>query len=258
LLLKTARSAARDRPDRAATIVIDSSTRQFDQAIRIAARATHVRSIAAVVEPRPEAGQIARRMCSDGDACVATLRRRVAKVCTRGDRCMSDERDGRLVCSVTASIAGGAVPPRSYFSERDTSVKNKMIIAAVAASAVAAATGSAVAGIKSYISTSIQRDFNGPGSGLVSGIYSTARDSADANEYFACYVDTSKAQNPSASCFASTTAQGYAQCYTSDPQLISAIRSAKDDTSMVFMWDTTGQCTYVWTGFSSMWAQKAP
>jgi hypothetical protein len=146
---------------------------------------------------------------------------------------------------------------RSCFNERNPYVKNKMIIAAVAASAIAATSGGAVAGIKSYMSTSISKATDG--SGTVSGIFSSARDSSDNTEQFGCYINTAKGSSaPTAYLFASTTAQGYAQCYTSDPQLLSAIHGLTDDTAVLFMFDTHGECTYVWTGFSSMWAHKAP
>jgi hypothetical protein len=77
------------------------------------------------------------------------------------------------------------------------------------------------------------------------GYLGSVRNSADAKEYIACQVDARPNVALQATCYAASAAGTYAQCFSSDPGIVSAALSIKGDSFINFNADANAKCTYL-------------
>jgi hypothetical protein len=119
--------------------------------------------------------------------------------------------------------------------------------AGIALTFVAASATMASAGLKSYVPLSV----NVAGKYASGGLAET-HNTADNVQYAECGTNATTGY-----CTLRDTAGTYYSCYTTDPALLTVIRSMSDESSFSISWNDTGVCTYVLSYASSRTAAKA-
>jgi hypothetical protein len=92
------------------------------------------------------------------------------------------------------------------------------------------------------------------------GAMGSARNSGDGNQYIGCLVDGYDNNTYSGACYALNAAGTQsANCYTTNPTVLNAIRSISGGTRIYFKWQaSTGICTLVEAANISYWAPEVP
>lgn len=119
--------------------------------------------------------------------------------------------------------------------------KRLLLSLSLAAAMILGGGGAAMAGLKSYFPLQV----NAPGR-YASGGLSETHNTANGVEYFEC------GSNPTTGyCTIRDAAGTYYSCMTTDPALLTVIRSMSDESSISVRWDASGVCTYVLSYASS-------
>ncbi|MEZ4362894.1 MAG: hypothetical protein R3B48_22070 [Kofleriaceae bacterium] len=109
------------------------------------------------------------------------------------------------------------------------------------AAILAAAGGAGLAGVKSYAPLSV----NAAGK-FASGGLAETRNTPDLVQYAECGTNATTGY-----CTLRDTSGTYYSCYTTDPALLTVIRSMSEESIFSIAWNASGVCTYVLSYASS-------
>lgn len=119
-------------------------------------------------------------------------------------------------------------------------MKRKMF-AGVFGLAMLVTAGTSLAGVKSYFPLTINY-----ASRYANGGLAETHNTADNTQYAECGSNSNTGY-----CTLRDTAGTITSCYTTDPALLTVIRSMSDESLFSIRWDTAGVCTYVLSYASS-------
>jgi hypothetical protein len=97
---------------------------------------------------------------------------------------------------------------------------------------------------------------NSDSSGSATGGMSTARNSADTNQYISCQVAGLRGQSAYVVCRASDANGNSGSCGSADPALVQVAASMTSDAVLQFIWDKDAQCIGLQVISSSSFAPK--
>jgi hypothetical protein len=81
----------------------------------------------------------------------------------------------------------------------------------------------------------------------------SARGTADANAMVSCSTHNYPAGGAWGTCNVTTSTGVSASCFTSDPAVLTAMRSLDNQSYLQITWDGTGQCTEVFVATGSLY-----
>jgi hypothetical protein len=131
---------------------------------------------------------------------------------------------------------------------------SRPILSALFASLVlVGGSGLASAGVKTYSPVKATPWVSNPNMMSVAGSASATRDTADAVQFISCSTSAS-----AGACTYRDLAGKFYTCFTTDPGLLTVIRSMQGDSVMEYDYDvTTGKCSYINVGAHSASEPKA-
>lgn len=103
------------------------------------------------------------------------------------------------------------------------------------------ASTAALAGLRTSMQVVIVDDRS-----YVIGDLSATSNTSDTTQSLGCYNEPGLGI-----CYATDSSGRSRGCSTSDPEILAAMRSLSGDSSLVFYWDTSGNCQYVYVENSS-------
>lgn len=125
----------------------------------------------------------------------------------------------------------------------------KLAITAFSVTVAALVAGKAMAGYKATSYVTVNGTLR-----YASGAMGDARNSADANQYIGCSVDTMSG----VSCSASDSSSNYVGCYTTDATILAAVQGYTPGAYLHFQYDASGTCTELFYEKYSWWRPMTP
>ncbi|MGH8049234.1 MAG: hypothetical protein ACREPB_01090 [Arenimonas sp.] len=121
-------------------------------------------------------------------------------------------------------------------------MKSKILrngLSVLTACALTAVAGAAMAGLSYSVPVNINDAYK-----YAVGTMYGARASSDTVQYIGCYHNA-YSSGGSANCYAVNAAGVSRSCYTTNVNMVDAIRSISDESYIYFQWNTDGTCNYV-------------
>ncbi len=90
------------------------------------------------------------------------------------------------------------------------------------------------------------------------GSIGSARNSEDSVQYIGCSIEADLTHDPMAACFAMDVTGTTVLCTSSSPRIVAAVQGISSLSFLDFLWDSEGNCTYVFLVSVSSDPPRAP